>query len=228
MTYNERTRTIELDEGSDFLADSQILAVTMLRDFASAPDAKEGIKRDWTALSEWLGTSGPLAPEHHERIATAWKAYAAMGVAPSIELQPTFDQLAKQYRAQLPNFRQLRPPETILAIFDRMLATDQEIKVKRAHDFAEDKKRLMPALDAMRKAQGVSWWRRQSRETRVWLFTFIAWPAAVLLGCLIVDPFDVGTDWSYMADSEVVRLTALAALPFFAAVARVTYLKLVP
>lgn len=94
------------------------------------------IKHDYGAILSWLGAKnwGSLTTEQHERFARAFEKYLYEGNAPSLSLVSTFARikawLFKIYR----DGRELNVEidDTIRGVFDRMLATDEEIQLMRA------------------------------------------------------------------------------------------------
>jgi hypothetical protein len=114
---------------STFLHESGHFYLNVIRDLATDASAPDQIKADWAAVQSWLGVNGEITVDQHEQFARGFEAYLFEGKAPSLELQSLFD----RFRAWLLNVYKTiarlnveLSPE-IRGVFDRMLATDQEI-----------------------------------------------------------------------------------------------------
>jgi len=129
---------------------------------------EQQIVSDVSALLNWSGIQGTLQEQldqwysmdieekrgAHERTAEAFEAYLFTGTAPSIELQHAFQTFRtwlisvykslKDFLASHPEAGKLN--EEVSAIFDRMLATEEEIKL------AEKARSLMPLFESAQKA----------------------------------------------------------------------------
>ena len=129
---------------------------------------EQQIVSDVSALLNWSGIQGTLEEQldqwysmdieekrgAHERTAEAFEAYLFSGKAPSIELQHAFQTFRtwlisvykslKDFLASHPEAGKLN--EEVSAIFDRMLATEEEIKL------AEKARSLMPLFESAQKA----------------------------------------------------------------------------
>lgn len=225
MAYDSQTRTITVDEGSEFILDSGHFFVDMLRKQALSSDAPEQMRSDWKILENWLGCAGrELSVQDGERIRAGWKAYFGLGLAPSRELQPLFDSVHEQYERDGVDYKSSKPPTEVMDVFDRMLAKDADIRAKKREDWDSEKKRLEPLLQGLRSGSEVSWWRRKSENFRRWLFVSAFWAVAVLLFVVIFDPFNNG-DWRYMDDDEYVQMFTIMVIPFLAGVLRYLYSK---
>ncbi|MBP8175104.1 MAG: hypothetical protein KAX74_01930, partial [Sphaerotilus sp.] len=116
-------------------------------------EGKQQILRDVSALLRWHGIQGSIEEQlntwhnmpfeekrvAHERTAESFEAYLFSGEAPSIELQPYFQrfrEFLKRTYTDLKNFL-LKHPEAgklsdeVRAVFDRMLATDEQIELAK-------------------------------------------------------------------------------------------------
>ncbi len=59
--------------------------VGMQRDLAQDAKATDGICKDWATIRLWLGDcNSELMADHLEKIGKAWRAYLAIGLAPSV------------------------------------------------------------------------------------------------------------------------------------------------
>lgn len=128
---NKETRAIALDNDSDFLIDFGEMAIITSRTIANQPGAPLSIITDWKIIETWLNCSGrEISIEDKKKIHGALKYYYARGVAPSETLQESFTSFAKQY--QKDDIK--KPPIQILDVFDRMFATNTDIKCKQEFD----------------------------------------------------------------------------------------------
>lgn len=153
-----------------FETDIAIAANLLSENAAFGPETmKPGelqILRDVSALLKWHGIEGTIQQQidtwnsmgfeerrvHHERTAEAFERYLLEGKAPSIELQSAFQtfrtwmvsvyKTLKDFLSRNPEAGKLN--DEVRAVFDRMLATDEEIKL------AEQARSMMPLFsDAM-------------------------------------------------------------------------------
>ena len=130
MPYNSRSGSVNLGANEDLVPEMAPHFVHMLRDLAADPSSPTQIKQDWAILQEWLGCDeNGLTAEHDQKVTTAWKGYLGRGLAPSLRLQSTF----LEFRAKLQSTGQpLAPPlQHVVEVFDRFLATDDEIRTQR-------------------------------------------------------------------------------------------------
>jgi hypothetical protein len=165
---------------STFLHESGHFYLHMLASLASRPDAPADIKADADAVLDWLGVQP--SPDHsrvdewlsmsvddqremHETFARGFESYLSEGKAPSVELAGLFSRfrswLMSVYRTLLLQSKssdlgkalnaQLSPE--VRAVFDRMLATEDEIRnaeISRSMG-------MMFASEAEAREYGVDW-----------------------------------------------------------------------
>lgn len=141
MAFDPKNNTISVGEGEDFSADSgQFFVLTLKKiseDPGLAPD--HGLKSDWRVIEEWLGCADRNLNEIDlDKIARAWKAYIAIGLAPSEKLQDSFDHQSHLYKKQGYSFERDRAPRAVMDVFDRLLATDEEIATKQKSTIEEE------------------------------------------------------------------------------------------
>lgn len=134
MAFDPKNNTISVGEGEDFFTDSgQFFLLTLKKiskDPSLAPD--HSLKSDWRVIEEWLGCGdGNLSESDLDKVGTAWKAYIAIGLAPSEKLQDSFDHQSHLYKKQGYSFEKDKAPEAVMDVFDRLLATDEEIATKQ-------------------------------------------------------------------------------------------------
>jgi hypothetical protein len=195
MSYDSKTGTINSGPESDFLAHSGAHFVNALRRLSQDSTTPPQVKSDWKILEDWLGCIGRAPTDgDNERIRKAWCAYFAIGVAPSHELQPVFDSFSDKHKASGQPYTSDKPPENVMDVFDRLLASDADIKKKQADDIAAEKKKFAKLLDNLPGRPKTSWWRKQSPSFRLWAFASIVWAAAATFYIILFDPFELG-DW---------------------------------
>lgn len=111
-----------------------------LRFDASLPDAPEQVKADWEAVQNWFARSGhPLDEmgnipvDAHELFARGIETYFMEGKAPTSALTRIFENVRQWMISIYRTVQNLRAPigTEIREVFDRMLATDQEIAEAR-------------------------------------------------------------------------------------------------
>jgi hypothetical protein len=126
---------------ADFLQITTHMWLDHLTSDAKSPIAPEDLKRDADTVVKWLGVKGPedIGFEQHERWARGFEQYLLEGKAPSASLARSFN----FFRAQLLRIdkdpHEVGEPITddMRAIYDRMLAADEEIADFRStHDGA--------------------------------------------------------------------------------------------
>ena len=190
-----------------------------LREDGESLDSPPGLKRDWFTVAEWLGHSGgEFSPEHRKLIADAWTAYFAIGVAPCLRLQSNFDSISAEMKRE----SKLRPPSQILDVFDRLLASDAEIREKRESDLRDERIKIQRAFQGKSASAKGGWWRRKRPEQRQWIFLCSIWAIGVFAYAWLFDPFDTG-GWGDMEDEHFYRLYAIALFPAIAGIVAVIY-----
>lgn len=91
MSFDKDTNTITLDDDSDFLVDSGLFFINMLRQTSQAENAPSGLVKDWKTIEKWLECqNSEITSIEEEKIGKAWKAYLAIGLAPSFKVLRRF------------------------------------------------------------------------------------------------------------------------------------------
>ncbi|MFK5948975.1 MAG: hypothetical protein QM500_09440 [Methylococcales bacterium] len=214
MALDKKTNTIFVDENSDFLVDSGVFFINMLSQTSQDKKASNELISDWHVINDWLGCKNcVITSKEEEKIGKGWKSYLAIGLAPSFKLQPAFDHFVKQYKDSGFSFKEDKPPTEVMDVFDRLLATDEELSVKRKHDWSEEKKKFESILNKLPKKnltfkQKVS---SLSKKTRIFIVTSIAWFVWVA--------FRTTDDWEilgiYLDEWDEDMFFANVALPIF-------------
>ncbi|MBA1159339.1 LPD23 domain-containing protein [Microvirga mediterraneensis] len=119
---------------STFLHESGHFFLEVTRDMALAENAPQALKDDWQQIKDWLGlTDDKITVDAHEQFARGFEAYLFEGKAPSEALQGAFSRfrawLTFIYR-KITRLNVTVTPE-IKAVFDRMLATEEEINAQQ-------------------------------------------------------------------------------------------------
>lgn len=97
---------------------------------ASRPDAPQQLRDDLATVQKWLGhESGDFTTEQHEQFARAGEAYLMEGKAPSQGLARVFSRFKQWITKIYRTVANLDTPinDDIRGVFDRLLATDDEI-----------------------------------------------------------------------------------------------------
>ena len=196
-----------------------VFYVKTLADMASKPNASVAVQTDWVVIQSWLGAQGSsLTPEELDRFRVGWKAYIAQGVAPSLKLQRTFETISRTLRFSDPDCHQHKPPIVVMDAFDRLLASDSEIRDKRYRDSetieemnstlrgAMAEGRIAAEKEALSKAPRLDseWWlhdnpastdpraqwrRDRSVKWRLWVLSAGGWFVLAWTAGALFDPF---------------------------------------
>lgn len=116
---------------STFLHESGHVFLDIYHRVSSDPEASQQIKDDMAAILNFLGVQSydQLTREHHEKFAKAFEEKLMTGKAPSVALEPAFQKfkswLLRIYKVASGTGVHITPE--ISAVFDRMLATKEEI-----------------------------------------------------------------------------------------------------
>jgi hypothetical protein len=163
-TFSPSQLLISIGENGDLTTFEHELAhfsLEVMAGLASQPGAPQQIVDDMNKLLSWFGvpdlatwngyTLDQKRP-HHERLAESMEQYFFEGKAPSAELQPVFRRLRSwflQAYKSLKDFmdsRNLGLNDDVRQVFDRMLATDEQIAE------AEQAAGMLPDFDATNEA----------------------------------------------------------------------------
>ncbi|MDQ8050742.1 hypothetical protein, partial [Luteibacter sp.] len=135
----DRQFTIGLLEKADattFLHETGHFFLEVLGDLAADPNASPDIVRDYDALLSWFGVESreQIGTDQHEQFARGFEQYLGEGKAPSAELAPAFARFKAWVKAIYRSLRNLNVDLTddVRGVFDRLLATDEEISQAEA------------------------------------------------------------------------------------------------
>jgi hypothetical protein len=129
VTYDDKTNTIALGHNAnqtDVMLDLGLSWIYEMRADAARTNAPRSIVADWKILEAWLGCAGrDLNQGDHAKIGDAFCSYFARCKAPTAEMQSVFRHFAEQ--AKRSNRVAVTVPSQIEGVFDRMIATDEEL-----------------------------------------------------------------------------------------------------
>jgi hypothetical protein len=172
---------------STFLHESGHIFLEIMGDLAAREDAPEAVRTDYRAILSWLGVAdrSEIKREHHEKWARGFEAYLREGKTPSALLRRPFERfriwLSRIYREAKSLDVDLN--DEIRGVFDRMLATDEEIVRARRRAGVPDlvrqpwmddaaweaaKEAIGRAQRAERKAAEIRALEERKREVEAW------------------------------------------------------------
>ncbi|OBU70461.1 hypothetical protein A9K58_00475 [Stenotrophomonas maltophilia] len=135
----DRSMQISLFRGADlstFLHESGHFFLEVYRDVAMAEDASPQLRDDLAALLKWFGVESvdQIGVDQHEQFARGFEAYLGEGKAPTPELQSVFSQFKQWILGVYRSLRNLDVELTdeVRGVFDRMLASQEEIEAAQA------------------------------------------------------------------------------------------------
>jgi hypothetical protein len=102
---------------------------------AGRADAPQALKDDLATVLKWLGVDRPedIGTPHHEHFARGFEQYLREGKAPSSTLAAVFEKFKAWLTAIYRSLTELGTPisDEMRGVFDRMLATDEQIAAAR-------------------------------------------------------------------------------------------------
>ncbi len=120
---------------STFVHETAHAWMEMMGDLAERSDAPAQFKADWEKVLKFLEapSRSDLTREQKEKFARSFEAYLFEGQAPSAGLEEAFAQLSKWIKQIYRALANLNAPldDEIRGVFDRLLATDEEIDRKK-------------------------------------------------------------------------------------------------
>lgn len=134
----DRTMRIELFKDanySTFVHETAHFMLEVYGDLASDAQASAYIRNEYATIRQYLGAEEgkPITREQHEKFARSFEAYLMEGKAPSPELQGIFSRFKNWLLNIYRSMRSLNVSlnNDIRDVFDRMLASDEEIAIMR-------------------------------------------------------------------------------------------------
>lgn len=137
ITFSDNATIIQLFQARDLSTlahESGHLWLSELEFDVKSIGAGEQAKADWQTVLDFVGsTDGYITREQHELFARAFETYLMEGKAPSEGLRGVFRQFRNWLVSIYRNLRNLQAPISpeMRAVFDRLLATDEEIEGAR-------------------------------------------------------------------------------------------------
>lgn len=170
-------------DANDFLAGSGFRYICELKEDSMRSNVPNGIIEDWKIIESWLGCEGRhLNQQDKERIGRAWKSYYAIGIAPSLALQPTFNNCHLQAKRE--KWEIVSVPSIVRDVFDRLLASDKEIAEKKEAEH----KRLNQIIEqrksnqhtASEASRGENFARFFHKQRRIWIVGMVIWASYII------------------------------------------------
>ncbi|MBA0419575.1 hypothetical protein D7Y22_01180 [Stenotrophomonas maltophilia] len=163
-----RAMQISLFKGADlstFLHESGHFFLEVYRDLATVEDAAPQLRSDLDALLKWFGveSADQIGVDQHEQFARGFEAYLGEGKAPTPELQSVFSQFKQWILGVYRSLRNLDVELTdeVRGVFDRMLASQEEIEAAQARVGFE------PIARDLAEAQALGMTERQFADYQV-------------------------------------------------------------
>lgn len=115
MSYDPKTRAIQLKDGQGFADGSLRYFLDLTRTLALEPGAALGIREDWDAIERWLGCKGrELVEADYQRAIQGWSTYFRALPEP----KPVAVQLLE---SELTAVESVTLPPDVAAVFKRLL-----------------------------------------------------------------------------------------------------------
>lgn len=156
-------RLFETADLSSFLHETGHYFLEAFNALSSDASAPEQIRADMDVIRKFVGNEGgAFTTEQHETFARGFEAYAMEGKAPSLELADAF----ARFKAWLTRIYQtvrglnVKMSPEIREVFDRMLATDEEIRVAR------EAQQMRPLFAKAPPGMGEAAWNTYQRMAR--------------------------------------------------------------
>ena len=160
----------------NFMAAQAMEWIRELRLDAADPASPPQIKEDWEKIAEWAGVRDDSRNDTGlKKIRDSFIGYLSLGEAPSVSLEGSFSHFAAVLADQTDL---LIPPPDIRGIFDRLLASDIEIRRKKAAVAADTMtKRLNATAENFKKPTQIE--QKRSRVGKL-AFLYGAWVFVIL------------------------------------------------
>jgi len=164
ITFAPDETTINLFEKADlssFLHEGAHLFMRQLQELAEMESAPEQLAKDWTALQAFTADEETETGKQ-ETLARAFEAYLREGKAPSEELAWLFQRFRGWLLAVYRTLKGLNVELTneVRGVFDRMLATDEEIAAQEARQRYDE----MPGAEELLTPEELAAYRKQRAE----------------------------------------------------------------
>lgn len=160
----------EAADQSTFMHETAHFYLKEMQELANNENATEQFKKDFMVIQNWVGNkklTDELTTEQHEKFARGFEAYLRNGKAPAPQLKSVFNRFKNWLTRLYRDFKELggKPPEDVMRVMDRMLATQDEIDRAMKEQMVDDFKRA-GGLKTMNGENARTWerWYQKVRE----------------------------------------------------------------
>lgn len=128
-------------DASTFIHESAHWYLITMEKLAKNKNATKQFKSDYQRIRSWTKTKGfKIQKEGHEKFARGFEAYLRSGKAPTAALNGVFARFKQWLSKIYSDFKALggKPSPTVARVFDRMIATDEEIEIQLKEEGIND------------------------------------------------------------------------------------------
>lgn len=128
-------------DASTFIHESAHWYLITMEKLAKNKKATKQFKADYQRIRSWTKTKGfKIQKEGHEKFARGFEAYLRSGKAPTAALNGVFTRFKQWLSKIYSDFKALggKPSPTVARVFDRMIATDEEIEIQLKEEGIND------------------------------------------------------------------------------------------
>lgn len=128
-------------DASTFIHESAHWYLITMEKLAKNKKATKQFKADYQRIRSWTKTKGfIIQKEGHEKFARGFEAYLRSGKAPTAALNGVFARFKQWLSKIYSDFKALggKPSPTVARVFDRMIATDEEIEIQLKEEGIND------------------------------------------------------------------------------------------
>lgn len=128
-------------DASTFIHESAHWYLINMEKLAQGKNATKQFKADYQRIRSWTKTKGfKIQREGHEKFARGFEAYLRSGKAPTAALNGVFTRFKQWLSKIYSDFKALggKPSPTVARVFDRMIATDEEIEIQLKEEGIND------------------------------------------------------------------------------------------
>ena len=128
-------------DASTFIHESAHWYLITMEKLAKNKKATKQFKADYQRIRSWTKTKGfKIQKEGHEKFARGFEAYLRSGKAPTAALNGVFARFKQWLSKIYSDFKALggKPSPTVARVFDRMIATDEEIEIQLKEEGIND------------------------------------------------------------------------------------------
>lgn len=126
---------------STFIHESAHWYLITMEKLAKNKNATKQFKADYQRIRSWTKTKGfKIQKEGHEKFARGFEAYLRSGKAPTAALNGVFARFKQWLSKIYSDFKALggKPSPTVARVFDRIIATDEEIEIQLKEEGIND------------------------------------------------------------------------------------------